>query len=743
MSIVGYLDRWSYQPGSEVLIHADSEDSQYLVDLVSLDSQQEVGPLLSLGPFEGKRQHSSVGSMIFIPSQHPARLAQVHCEMWIWPTLPTNGSEQVLIHWRDSATGDGFTLLLDGRGTLRLDSDVGRRHGSVSLPEVAVRSRNWYWVAASVDTKGLIRTAIHDLSVKSTHEAAERFEASGDDGGLVIDGPITIGAAGTMTASGVHHIARPYNGKIESPLLTNAVPDRANDDGPPDSVPDAAVIGRWDFSQIDRGMRVLDSGSGSLHGWAVNLPATRMKGHRWSWRQSLSQQASNRNAVHFHHDDVGDRAWEVSVSMTLPGDVLPGAYAIILDDGTTRTELPLFVSHRLSEETAQPRLAVLMPTFTYLAYGNLRGDSQGESPMITAGHLEAGLHEFDPSNPIDALLARRPDLGSSIYNRHEDGSGVCYATRLRPILTFDSSYNWWGTRGPRHFSSDVLLLRWLRSEGHEFDVLTDEDVDSDGFEKLQYYDVLITGSHPEYVTGSWLAALEDWLNHGGRLMYLGGNGLFWVTATSPDLTGTIEVRRGWAGSRDWESEPGEEWLSLEEAVGGLWRHRGTPPQRLVGVGFTAMGWGSSAGYSRCAESFQADVAFVFEGISEEEVIGGFDSGLGPALSGAAGDEIDRTDPRLGTPSRTRLLATSSGRHGRFQRANEDVLQLSSHLGSTQDPDVRADMVLIPGDHGGYVFSVGSINWIPFLASNAAKNNVVTVTRNVLRKFLEPTERELS
>lgn len=52
------------------------------------------------------------------------------------------------------------------------------------------------------------------------------------------------------------------------------------------------------------------------------------------------------------------------------------------------------------------------------------------------------------------------------------------------------------------------------------------------------------------------------------------------------------------------------------------------------------------------------------------------------------------------------------------------------------------MVLIPGDHDGYVFSVGSINWIPFLASNAANNNVVTVTRKVLSKFLEPTEREL-
>ena len=426
----------------------------------------------------------------------------------------------------------------------------------------------------------------------------------------------------------------------------------------------------------------------------------------------------------------------MSAIVPLPGEVEPGAYAIRLDDGDMTRELPFFVRHGDKSQGAVPQIAVLMPTFTYLAYGNQRPElSDPDGSAIQRAHLEAGMRDFDGSDSVDAFLAERPDLGASIYNRHADGSGICYATRRRPIVTFSLEYQWWGTGGPRHFSADVLLLRWLRSEGFEFDVVTDEELGAEGADTLSRYRVVLTGSHPEYVTANWLTALEDWLESGGRLMYLGGNGMYWVTATHKDVPGTIEVRRGWARSRDWESEPGEEWLSFEEGVGGLWRHRGAAPQRLVGVGFTAMGWGSSAGYARCKDSFDDDVDFIFDGIDQEEVIGEFDSGLGPALTGAAGDEIDRAEIALGSPLDMKLLATSAGRHGRFQRAIEDVWQMNSYLGSEHDPDVRADMILVSRPNGGRVFSVGSMNWIPFLAANVIDNNVARFTSNVVRNFL--------
>ncbi len=84
-------------------------------------------------------------------------------------------------------------------------------------------------------------------------------------------------------------------------------------------------------------------------------------------------------------------------------------------------------------------------------------------------------------------------------------------------------------------------------------------------------------------------ALEGHVRGGGRLMYLGGNGHYWVTAVDPRRPHLIEIRRGNSGGRTWESAPGEAYLSSTGEPGGLWRHRGRPPNRLLGVGFSAQG----------------------------------------------------------------------------------------------------------------------------------------------------------
>ena len=93
-----------------------------------------------------------------------------------------------------------------------------------------------------------------------------------------------------------------------------------------------------------------------------------------------------------------------------------------------------------------------------------------------------------------------------------------------------------------------------------------------------------------------LDGLDSYLAAGGRLMYLGGNGFYWVTTAPGDDPFVIEVRRGMAGTRVWESPPGEWHQAMTGEHGGLWRHRGRPPQVLAGVGFTAQGFDRSLLY---------------------------------------------------------------------------------------------------------------------------------------------------
>ena len=87
--------------------------------------------------------------------------------------------------------------------------------------------------------------------------------------------------------------------------------------------------------------------------------------------------------------------------------------------------------------------------------------------------------------------------------------------------------------------------------GFAYDVLTDEDLHMEGQALLSDYRCVITGSHPEYWSTVMRAGFEGYMAHGGRGMYLGGNGWYWITSFHLEAPWIIEVRRGQAGSRCW------------------------------------------------------------------------------------------------------------------------------------------------------------------------------------------------
>ena len=229
-----------------------------------------------------------------------------------------------------------------------------------------------------------------------------------------------------------------------------------------------------------------------------------------------------------------------------------------------------------------------------------------------------------------------------------------------------------------------------------------------------------------------LRGLESYLGAGGRLMYLGGNGLCWVTSVHPECPHVFEVRKGVFFVPIGNGVAGESCHSTTGERGGAWRDRGRAPQRLVGVGTTAMGWGPAPGYTRLPDSFDPRAAFIFQGIAPDETIGDF----GLVLGGAAGDEIDRFDLSLGSPPHALLLASSTGRHtNHYQLLPWDTQTFLLGHGGAEDSRVRADMTYFETARGGAVFSVGSINWIGSLTFNEAVNNVSKVTENVLRRFI--------
>ena len=113
--------------------------------------------------------------------------------------------------------------------------------------------------------------------------------------------------------------------------------------------------------------------------------------------------------------------------------------------------------------------------------------------------------------------------------------------------------------------ADTHLVDWLEVKGFDVDIITDGDLHTEGPELLERYNVVLTGTHPEYYSWEMLQGMRTYLEQGGRLMYMGGNGFYWIAPIDP--TGTyIELRRR-DGTNAWHAAPGESYHKHYRRVG--------------------------------------------------------------------------------------------------------------------------------------------------------------------------------
>ena len=365
-------------------------------------------------------------------------------------------------------------------------------------------------------------------------------------------------------------------------------------------------------------------------------------------------------AAHFHDDDLADCAWRASFTLKVPRDLRSGCYAVRLSGDDTQDRIPFFVRPDAGAQRA--RLAVLLPTLSYMAYANVQAVPEGPY---------APLMRFPNRNPqpatqrVNEYLAR--NRMRSLYDDHDDGSGICMATMRRPMYSVRPASQEAWIDSPHQLPADLHLIDWLEEKGIEYDVLTDHDLHFEGADALFPYTAVLSGTHAEYWSAPMLDALEAYQHDGGRFVYLSGNGLYWVTALSED--GTLAEVRRMNGTRAWTGLPGEGFVSLSGEPGDTWRSRGRPPQRYVGVGFASQGFDLGRPYRRTEASYCRRARFIFEGV-EEELIGDC-----PALvcrHGAASFEVDRVDHDLGTPTHALVLATATGFSDSYQGVVEDA-----------------------------------------------------------------------
>jgi N,N-dimethylformamidase len=407
--------------------------------------------------------------------------------------------------------------------------------------------------------------------------------------------------------------------------------------------------------------------------------------------------------MHFHTDAVDDLGWEPSFEIAIGESTLSGVYALELRAGDVE-DLVAFVVRRSA--AAEPAAnVVLLPTFTYLAYACEFADTAGSEQSEDRWVAEHGLR--------------------SLYDRRADGTGVYEASLLRPLTQMRPDYSSHQHGGPHCLAQDLILCAWLRRNGITFDVVTDHDLDAEGAAAIAGNRTVITGAHPEYASDGLLDALDEHLEAGGSLLYLGGNGLNGTVAVDPARPHVIELRRTETQGLVWQALPGEHHL----ATGGLgadWRRRGRPEHRTLGVGLRAWGEGPAVSYIRPTGDEDPAVAVVFAGLDPDAPIGAD----GVVQGGAAGYEVDAFDPRAGSPPDGVVLASAPMGDG-YVIWPDDVIDDPS-----DPPPLRADMTLVRRPEGGAVFSVGSIAWTGCLGTD--DNSVSRVTANVVAELAKPS-----
>jgi N,N-dimethylformamidase len=750
-SIVGYADTLRAAPGETIrFMVSASRGGNYDADVVRLhhagcvfsgddppngipNYELDVEPVASAcaGTYPARHQRTSPGSYIFVPpSAVLAALESFTLEVFIWATTPTKG-HQAIVGTFSPERREGFALVLDDTGAGALVLGQGREGMVCVSTGTPVPERRWVRLGASYDADAGRATVVQHPLPESPADALT-FTPADSARNLDADS-IVLGAGALMMAaweanpatiegtadiagdhrSGYLHTAANFNGRIDSPRIANralGLADlRAEDRVQGHRVFGDATVAAWDFSRDISDEVAVDVGPHALNGVTINMPTRAVPGVRWTGDQpSYLTQPSHYSAIHFHDDDMTDAGWEPDFEWQIPDALPSGIYAARLSYDGGGDEIPFFVTPRPGRSSA--RAAFLIPTATYLSYAN---QTQHLRPGSIAGP--------PPERPCenDAFLLEHPEFGLSQYDYHSDGHGVVFSSSHRPILNLKGVGVPWG------FGLDTMINAFLRRCDYEFDVITDEDLHEQGKDLLSRYRVVLTGSHPEYWSSPMLNGLEGYLNGGGRLMYLGGNGFYWRIAFHAGTNGIVEVRRAEDGTRPWISEPGEYYHQFTGEYGGLWRRLGRAPNWLVGVGFTAQGIDNGF-YRRTEAASDPRAAFIFEGV-DGGAIGDF------GIVGAASMEIDRYDRRLGSPAHALVVATSEQHSDEMLRTKEEF-HMSAHHG--EDAEIRSDMTFFEGPGGGAVFSVGSISWAASLGHDNYDNSVAKITRNVLDRFLD-------
>jgi hypothetical protein len=340
---------------------------------------------------------------------------------------------------------------------------------------------------------------------------------------------------------------------------------------------------------------------------------------------------------------------------------------------------------------AEADIAVLASNITWNAYNNFGGRSNYIHPAM-----------LPPTPTVNARL----DLKryTDISHQHYDAEVYAPLSFDRPepinhIPEQDRITDPIEGRAPNHIApAEWRLLGWLEREGLAYDYYAETQFHF-GRLNLDDYKVLIISTHPEYWSREMYYRLKAWVfERGGKLLYLGGNGLNCEVEFLDEAT--IQIRNSAIGSND--------RLLRERGFDSRFGVYNESEAHLLGVVYSDSGIMTAAPYRVVDETHWV---FGGTGLKKGDIFGQKSLHM-RCPGGASGHETDKISSN--SPSNIRLLAKGLNPDGG-----------------------GAEMTLHETDSGGAVFAVGSIT---YTSSIVVDEHISKITGNVLRRFLGESEK---
>ena len=752
IKLFGYTNKLSVKPGENIDFHVSADGTQsadaQLVRIIHGDEHpngpgymdEEIESDLN-GKWDVKKQFTQLGS--YLKVNDPNNLLAIDGDFTVFgyinPSTPNTGAHQWLFCRWDNKTNKGYGIGINKDGYLELVVGNGKEVDYL-YSELPLVKKVWYFVGATFNYKtgeatlyqeGVVNRynsllgKVVPYDYRSHTKTTFRFKQVNDpQTPFIIAGAIDDHEIRGKFVSGT------YAGKIDRHGVCNKVLSKEElDKICSGEFPDKnSLVAYWDTTEghTENGISndVIDTGPNKLNSTGFNHPVRCMTGWNWSGKNDCFRLSPKEyGGIDFHPDAITDAGWDVAKTFTLPESLKSGVYAFRLRAGNGKGLGEEYIVFFVRAKKPKAKICFLVPTASYLAYAN-------EKLSFEAQIIQPMTGQPPTITDIDVEQYKNPEFGLSTYDSFADGAGVCFTSYKRPILNMRPKYRTSGMGITWQLPADLSIIGWLEHHYKDaYEIVTDEDLHKEGLDAIKPYNCVISGTHPEYTSEKMLDAMEDFVAEGGRFIYMGGNGFYWVVGFYDDQPWCMEVRKLDAGMRAWAAKPGEYYMQTTGERGGLWRMRGRAPQKFSGVGFIAEGFDTAEPYRKMPDAWHRTVSWITEGV-EGEIFG--DHGL--AYGGAAGIELDRYDLSLGTPPHTKIVASSGGHSDNYVLVTEELLYAYAGLVGSLDYRIRADMTYFTAPNDGAVFCTGSIGYGQALPSNNFNNSASTVLKNVVDAF---------